>query len=445
MRTYITELKINGIKNIDSEQTLSFHNIIRNQNFDINKSNIKAIYGPNGAGKSAIIHAMQIYDNIVSIEGYLNDKSVESYLTELINYRTKNFFVEVSFITYNKETKKIRNNQTHSIELTVRDSSIYISSEKLVNHKVPGNKFTKEKTIFEVANGELLKNEFLSDTISERTKNLLSKRSLVEIYLNDIYNPEDKDDNSDDIFELFPSIFLGFNLKTFIEEEDKHSMFIVQKRLSEEKFLKVQNNSSNKIDTETVNENVIISAYTKEISKENLHLYEYYINKLTKFIRIFKNQLLNIELEKKEKNNNYIVERYFCYNDYKVNIEFESNGIKKLIRIFDAINDVTNGKIVFFDELDANINDVYLGKLLEYIADFTDGQLVFTSHNLSPMSVLKNRKHSIDFISTNGEVVKWTKNGNSTPNKLFVNGMIRNLPFNIESFDFIEIFGDSDV
>ena len=53
MRTYITELKINGIKNIDSEQTLSFHNIIRNQNFDINKSNIKAIYGPNGAGKSA--------------------------------------------------------------------------------------------------------------------------------------------------------------------------------------------------------------------------------------------------------------------------------------------------------------------------------------------------------------------------------------------------------
>ncbi len=51
-----------------------------------------------------------------------------------------------------------------------------------------------------------------------------------------------------------------------------------------------------------------------------------------------------------------------------------------------------DGQITFIDELDANINDVYLDKLIEYFILYGNGQLCFTAHNLSPMSLLKRNK-----------------------------------------------------
>ena len=52
-----------------------------------------------------------------------------------------------------------------------------------------------------------------------------------------------------------------------------------------------------------------------------------------------------------------------------------------------------DGQITFIDELDANINDVYLDKLIESILFFMEmDSFCFTAHNLSPMSLLKRNK-----------------------------------------------------
>lgn len=44
--------------------------------------------------------------------------------------------------------------------------------------------------------------------------------------------------------------------------------------------------------------------------------------------------------------------------------EFESSGIKKLMNLFYYLDAASDGFIVFIDELDSEINDVYLDKII---------------------------------------------------------------------------------
>ena len=124
--------------------------------------------------------------------------------------------------------------------------------------------------------------------------------------------------------------------------------------------------------------------------------------------------------------------------------EYESTGIKKLIQLFAYLNEMVEGGIVFIDEFDSNIHDVYLCALLEYLMEYGKGQLCFTTHNVGPMDVLKHHKKSIDFLSEDHEIYSWTTSGNYSPSKLYRNGMIEGSPFNIDSIDFIGIFGSGE-
>lgn len=101
---------------------------------------------------------------------------------------------------------------------------------------------------------------------------------------------------------------------------------------------------------------------------------------------------------------------------------------------------MVNGGIVFIDELDSNLHDVYLCALLEYLMEYGEGQLCFTTHNIGPMDVLKKNKKSIDFLSVDHKIYSWTTSGNYSPSKLYRNGMIEGSPFNVDSIDFIGVF-----
>ena len=68
------------------------------------------------------------------------------------------------------------------------------------------------------------------------------------------------------------------------------------------------------------------------------------------------------------------------------------------------------------------------------------GQLCFTSHNVDPMSILKENHKSIDFITRDNRIIPWVKNGHYTPENSYRNGMIEGMPYNIDASDFISIF-----
>lgn len=128
----------------------------------------------------------------------------------------------------------------------------------------------------------------------------------------------------------------------------------------------------------------------------------------------------------------------------KIGYEKFENSVKKLqdfIQIFKPdLLGMVQGEIVFIDEFDSNLHDVYLCALLEYLRDYGKGQLCFTTHNVGPMDILKRHKKSIDFLSIDHKIYPWTTNGNYSPSRLYKSGMIEGSPFNVDSIDFIGVF-----
>lgn len=180
------------------------------------------------------------------------------------------------------------------------------------------------------------------------------------------------------------------------------------------------------------------------IPKTFYDIYKERITRLKMFIQIFKPELVDIEIEKKDYNQFYQCNLKMVYEDYTLDREFESRGIKKLMGLFDYLDGANKGYIIFIDELDSNINDVYLDKIIEFFKLYGNGQLCFTSHNLSPMSVLKGNKNAITFISSMNTVHTWTNSGNLSPENAYKNGFIEDSPFNVDASDFLGILGGDE-
>ena len=95
------------------------------------------------------------------------------------------------------------------------------------------------------------------------------------------------------------------------------------------------------------------------------------------------------------------VRLYSKRGDTTLPLHYESEGIIKLVGILSliisAFND--NSCTVAIDELDAGIYEFLLGEVLTVFEQYGRGQLVFTSHNLRPLEVL--RKENLIFTTSN--------------------------------------------
>ena len=80
---------------------------------------------------------------------------------------------------------------------------------------------------------------------------------------------------------------------------------------------------------------------------------------------------------------------------------YESDGIKKIVSILVLLIAMYNesSMCIVIDELDAGVFEYLLGEILTVLKDGGKGQLIFTSHNLRPLEVLK--KDNIVFTTTN--------------------------------------------
>ena len=432
MKFYILQMKANGIKNISKEIVLNFYNKTFKPEFDLNDSNIKSIYGPNGSGKSGLINAIDIYQKLITRDNYLSDSTTLKLLDELINKKSNRFSIETSFLFYEDDGKRSEV-YTHRIEIE-KDKAGYwvIAYEKLLVNKSNAYDNDRGRTIIEIENGNVVNTAYAKEykEIEKYVLNLLVKQSVVTV----IWKRYDDWKETQGLLKyylnnLLMPLLLCWEIDVVVNQSDEHYEYI--RRQKGINFLDAAKASlwysAIKVETD------IVSKMDFETYKEN-------ISKLQRFIKIFKPNLQGIEVESKEDSNFLLCEKYFCYDGYRVHSEFESTGIKKLIELFNAFCNVTNGKIVFIDELDANLHDVYLCKLIEYFSMYAKGQLCFTTHNLTPMEVLKKRNYSIDFLSDESMLTSWKKNGNSSVSKYYREGMIQNSPFNIEAFDFIGLF-----
>ena len=435
---YLLSVSVSGIKSIKDEVRLNFYKKTVDKDFIPEQYRIKAIYGENGSGKSAIITAIKILRDCVLNNNYLNESKTQSFLNEMINKTTKK--LEISFEYFvNLGTEKTVYN--YSIEISKSADGFYGIKHEILKMKNANYSNKNYKVIFESRDGELT--QILCDNndrqeIEKKTINLLWTQSFSYIY---IWNfGRSKKGLLNLTTHICFHIMLAATLKIYIAEEDQHELYFFRKRIE-------ANSINSNVWGEAWDEfNRILSSASsvneRQIRKEQFKKYKEKVKQLTEFIKIFKRDLVSIDIDAKENGEYYECDLNLNYGEYSINKEFESTGIKKLIRLFDCFVLASEGGIVFIDEMDSNLNDVYLCKIIEYFMYYGKGQLCFTTHNLDPMSVLKENKNSIDFLSSDNHLVSWTARGNASPENCYKNGMIEDSPFNIDAVDFVGIFGE---
>ena len=130
----------------------------------------------------------------------------------------------------------------------------------------------------------------------------------------------------------------------------------------------------------------------------------------------------------------------FVYASYKIRLDNESTGLRRLVRLYSMIERAAHGDIAFIDDLDACIHEVYLKCLVEYMMEYGKGQLCFTTQNISLIDVLKGEKNTIDFLDEEHKLTI----GNHPTAAMYRRGMIPNSPFNVDSIDFLRAFGQDE-
>ena len=439
---YLLNLQVSGIKNIEHALVFDFYKKTINNNFSPEDYKLKAIYGENGSGKTGIVAGVNLIKRLILNNNYLSDNATQKYLFELVNKKTKHGSVEIEFYTrVGNENVILR----YCIEFGIRDDyRFYLISERLDSKNGNYSK-NQYENVFYVNNGELIKlnagnEEF--EFFKKASLNLLEQQTFVASFhsIKNLFPTKSMAGCYSDILLL---VLFSLNLNTYLDETDDHTSYFLQEELKNYGKDKLNIQKEFELFQTIKNKILAINANERNVLKSMFTEYEKYVNRLLLFVKIFKPDLCDIEIDRKDYNESF----YQCnlkmvYKDYKLDLEFESRGIKKIVQIFNYLDAASSGEIVFIDELDSNINDVYLDKLIEYFAIYGKGQLCFTAHNLSPMSVLKKYKNSICFISSVNTVHSWAKHGNQNPENAYRNGFIEDSPFNVDSSDFLGILGE---
>ena len=436
---YLLNLRVSGIKNIEAPIEIPFYKKTIKNDFDPERYRIKGIYGENGSGKTAIMTAVKILTRLLLDRNYMTDSVNQKLLAENINKKTREGFVEVTFYSFFGTDPLIYH---YRIAFESRaDDRVYIT-EEVLERKNGRNSQNIYTPVFSTQSGSLVffEEENLFQRLREKTQNLLEQRSIVT-FLHDIESKSYYLQNHP-WHHLFALAVFASSIHVVIDGEDDHRLYARQN---------LQKGSRNLSLHEA--EDLLIYSWASAardnqqevmVPRSQLQYYKESVGRLYSFIRIFKTDLKDIKVETKEYGEFYLCRRIMVYRGYELDEEFESRGIRKLMGLFEALDEACKGSIVFIDELDSNINDVYLDKLIEYFVYYGKGQLCFTAHNLSPMSVLRSNKLAISFISSVNTVHTWISNGNQTPEHAYRDGFIEDSPFNVDATDFIGVLGGTD-
>lgn len=443
---YLVNYRVKGIKTLEEEVSLSFYKKTITMPLDTKEYNIKGIYGINGSGKSGIVASVDILRNLLLDDGYLNNPMVQKNLDAIINKKSKELFIGADFLAEYKEKTYLYRYEI-LLKKTLTDKYA-ISSEKL-SYRLATSKKDDFNSLLEVKNGiidyiDIKNDEELKNTFIQHTLNLLSMSAVSSVFLDKMYPYEEQINNTISLDGVLLLINLGIRMKVYMDQSDNHIDYLLKNMLmytmetdKDDTYIDSLRKGALRLNRSSID---AISGGTDLIAKPIYTRYEKKVKRLKEFIKIFKPDLTDISIDRKEDGDNYVCNLNMVYGDYVVHTEFESTGVKKLIRLFDYLQFMVRGGIVFIDEFDSNLHDVYLCALLEYLMEYGKGQLCFTTHNVGPMDVLKRNKKSIDFLSIDHKIYPWTTNGNYSPSKLYRNGMIEGSPFNVDSIDFIGIF-----
>lgn len=456
---YLVNYSVKGIKTLDQQISLSFYKKIIPSVPDTQNYNVKGIYGMNGAGKSGIVNSVEILKNLLINSNYLNNPLVQKKLDAMINKKLQQLDLGIDFLVDRKSGLILFHYET---ALTKGSSGKYEIHREYLAYKKAAVRNEQLIPLFEIQEGQIINlsaeaTKAIAEYLKDCTKNLLVSASFSSLFGEKFIAIKTLFPNYGEDFlcvGLGALMIFSNHLHVYLDQSDDHTDYLINSMPAYHSFDFLINlpgiNDTLPVEVKTRNrdahnqlncdESFSLSADTIMVRKDMYPAFKKLIKKLLDFLRIFKYDLMDIEIDKKEDSNSYICNLIMVYDSYRIHAEFESTGIKKLIRLFMYLKEMVAGGIVFIDEFDSNLHDVYLCALLEYLMEYGKGQLCFTTHNVGPMDILKKHKKSIDFLSEDHKIYPWIHNGNYSPARLYRNGMIEGSPFNVDSIDFIGIF-----
>ena len=441
---YLIRYAVRGIKTVDEWASMSFYKKTFKKDFNIRGYNIKALYGVNGAGKTGIMTSAKILKGVLLDDNYLSNPLVQKHLDELINKRLEKLEFDLDYLFILEGKLRLYN---YKLEIGKDRIGRYsVIMEELTEKNATSHNTTAAR-IYKVVNGEVvylpLKDD-KKDLLIEQSKNLLMAASFpATLLLKDKVNLREIIEEQW-VLDLFSLFLFGQSIFVYLDSNDDHMNYVFMDAFNHMNDLEDDQNFEKLVKYRVRLNNMhpfILAAKTMSVKKKDYESFEKKVQQLTLFLQIFKQDLKEIEIDKSEVKSSYKCDLIMKYEDYNINAEFESTGIKKLIKLFAYFQKMVEGNIVFIDELDSNLHDVYLCALLEYLMTYGNGQICFTTHNIGPMDILKKNKRSIDFLSVDHSIYPWTASGNYSPSNLYRNGMIAGSPFNIDSTDFISALG----
>ncbi len=432
----LLQLSTYGIKNIENPITLEFANSTIKTG--LNKiNNVKGIFGYNGAGKTALITSVDFYKSIVSNSNFLLQNDTKLHLDKLINFQKNEFFISMIFeYTQDiviKHSILLKKRETTD-DYVIYEEKIELSSGRTLNEKYESVITKKDNQIY------------INDTFKEQASYILntdlSYISIIQVVVKKMLEQNNIDlKNEVNVFEkiilnLFASIM---KIDVYLLSSDKHNNFFADKKGVQELLSITEEIKNNGINLENY------FADDDLVSIEDYKNYTLVNKKLEKFIQVFKPELKEIKLILLEDRKFYHIRKLFVYENFNVELEYESSGIKQLVKLFTYLERCANGSISFIDEIDTNINTFYFKKLISFFKEYGNGQLIFTTHNVEAMDVLKSVSKSIVVLGNDNKTDTWVPVGNKSPINEYLSGKFPNSPMNIESFDFISIFqGDNE-
>lgn len=395
----LISLNIKNLKNVKNGELKT------STSFDfMTKADVIGIYGQNGSGKTAIVEAFNLLHLL------LDNKPMPLVKEFLIYFGEKKLTIEYEFL--------VKNNQG---EFYLKYKVVFINGKErlLVNSEELFYKENIERTAYKkfISINKKVGN-FGNSTEYIKKDDKIAIKGAIEVF------PEDRSYIfSDKLFKSYAKFLTKEQIILFknLTNEFFYNFHVIsgfQNGIVLANLLMsidiIENDSSTNILYELDSSNVIEKDKYKYLEKTIAEINEV-LCVIIPNLKIEVNKIGSETLNEGEEGIRY--ELLSLKNNIKLPLRCESSGVLKLISILSSLIAVNNNPntLVIIDELDSSIFEVLLGHIISAINQNGKGQLIFTSHNLRILEVLKSKQ--LYFTTTNEDkrLIK-LKNVNATNN-----------------------------
>ncbi len=400
----LTSLTIEHIKNVKKGTiVMPYSNM---SELKPNSAEVLGIYGQNGSGKTAIV------DTLYFLQQLMIGNNLDQSINDYIDVDESNAMINAEFLIFTNDTLY---EVGYNISLTNNQGDIVIEKEEL-NCSIHQNGNRTKKIPFMLYKRSEVDGIFTPkkrlEELTEKNKGkmtdlIVAKKMAEKSNCSYIFGEPSREiifnnKNSDfHHYSFIISTLFEYALKDLFVIRNTHSGMISANFLLPMAFRVEKEASSIKGDlTIPMIGPIVIDSVKKELLDEivreiNMVLYTI-IPGMSLEVKDYGKQVLNSGDEGQR------VELMSVRKGKKpIPIYMESEGIIKIVSILNAlILAFSNPSVcLVIDELDAGIFEYMLGEILDIFANNAKGQLIFTSHNLRALEMLK--KDSIMFSTAN--------------------------------------------